>query len=53
VHTVACLYIVLKADSVYHRLDSIVHSAIVELRKMQQRQMEPEYFNADGVGLLC
>jgi hypothetical protein len=39
-----------KLDSVYHRLESVVHSSIVELRKMQQRQMEPEYFNPDGVG---
>lgn len=49
-HAVACLFICQKLDSVYHRLDSIVHSAIVELRKMQKRQMEPEYFNPDGVG---
>jgi hypothetical protein len=49
-HAVACVFMSQKLDSVYHRLESVVHSSIVELRKMQQRQMEPEYFNPDGVG---
>lgn len=39
-----------KLDSVYHRLNDIVHSSIRQLREMQKRQMEPEYFNPDGVG---
>lgn len=47
-HAVACVFMSQKLDSVYHRLESVVHSSIVELRKMQQRQMEPEYFNPDG-----
>jgi hypothetical protein len=52
-HAVACIFVCQKLDSVYHRLENLVHSSIVELRKMQQRQMEPEYFNPDGVGGCC
>lgn len=48
----ACVFVASKLDSVYHRLENIVHTSICELRRAQQRSMEPEYFNADGVGLL-
>ena len=46
----ACIFLASKVDSVYHRLDNICHTAICELRRAQNRSMEPEYFNPDGVG---
>lgn len=49
-HALACFFICNKLDSNYDRLENVVHSSIVKLRKMQQRNMEPEYFNPDGVG---
>jgi len=48
-HATACVFLASKIDSVYHRLENIVHTAICELRRLQGRTMEPEYFNPDGV----
>lgn len=49
-HAVACLFVCQKLDSVYHRLETLTHAAFRVLRQMQKRQLEPEYFCADGVG---
>jgi hypothetical protein len=45
----ACVFLATKIDSSYHRLDSVAHACFRALRAHQQREPEPEYFNADGV----
>lgn len=45
----ACVFLATKIDSAYHRLDSVAHACFRALRALQQREPEPEYYNADGV----
>lgn len=44
----ACVFLATKIDSAYHRLDSVAHACFRALRALQQREPEPEYYNADG-----
>jgi hypothetical protein len=45
----ACVFLATKIDSAYHRLDSVAHACFRALRAHQQREPEPEYYDADGV----
>eukprot|EP00775_Hariotina_reticulata_P007092 gene7092-7305_t len=41
---VACLFLATKIDSSYHRLESVVHAAYVQLKRFQNKPFDNEYF---------
>jgi hypothetical protein len=41
---VACLFLATKIDSSYHRLESVVHAAYVQLKRFQNKPFDNDYF---------
>lgn len=49
----ACVFLATKMDSTYHSLMNITHVSYRALREKQARPFDQEYFNQDGVSVLC